>query len=1018
MLPRLLSLQNFLSYGDHRTVLDFSQFNVACLSGNNGHGKSALLDAITYALWGEGRKGRSERKPDEGLLHIGAKEMRVEFCFDLDKDLFRVIRSYRREKRGGTAELDLQIFSRTHQAYRSLTEGSSNTRTQERIKELLAIDYETFINSAFIAQGRIDEFSSKDAGQRKRILGEILGLSQYDRMQEVARQRLSYANGRRVNLEKRLLELDSLLSDREDLENGLKGLDDRLNQLSLAMEANEKKLMETQTELSRCEHMRRELQDSASLRREFQERSENLLEERNELEIQLGEDASLIASGDEIEAQLTAFLHLDLQERQLRAAAAQFHQLDSECRRVENELLAKRHQMDEHRAFWSAKVESLYEQRERFREILATRGAIEIKYQELVAARDEHEVLEGKRSQHHQLDRERERIAGEIELEEGKLCDAVARVRAHKTTIQAELQRADAVDRQRQGLQEQLEALWHLERNLERTRDREGDLRLELAEKEQHLVGMRTTRDEVSDKIALLDHASAANCPLCGSELDQQHEDKLRRDLQFATDKFDYRIAEASRILEERNTLLKEIRAEYKRLERSISPIRKLESRHTQLCVQMTQFEKLKTDLEQLESEAATLQERISTGDFASSKRKRLQEFLSKIEALDYFEEAYLQATELLTSLGPAETDLMRLRDAEAGEQHTNVTLEQAEQKRQLAEDALHNERYAAAEKNSLEQLRCQLAELGYESAQHENLRKELDRLKGAETIHAKLLTAKDRTRQNISRLEHCDRELKTLVERLDAIDQLGRKLNRELGEEKRLEEMSVAFEETLQANRVEREELLQDRGSLISKLDRLNEIVAERKVVAKEVSHAQETIWIYKRLVEAFGRDGIQALIMENSLPEIEEEANGILSRLTDNRIQISIESLRDLKKGGTKETMDIKIADELGERSYDLYSGGETFRTDFALRIALSKVLARRSGTQLRTLIIDEGFGTQDSQGLEQLIQAIQRIGEDFEMVLVVTHLDQLKNAFPVRIEITKDPERGSQLEVIHTA
>ena len=166
---------------------------------------------------------------------------------------------------------------------------------------------------------------------------------------------------------------------------------------------------------------------------------------------------------------------------------------------------------------------------------------------------------------------------------------------------------------------------------------------------------------------------------------------------------------------------------------------------------------------------------------------------------------------------------------------------------------------------------------------------------------------------------------------------------------------------------------------------------------------------------MEAFGKDGIQALVIESAIPEIEDEANAILRRLTDNRIQVTIESLRDLKGGGSRETLDVKIADELGERSYELYSGGEAFRTDFALRIALSKVLARRAGTRLRTLIIDEGFGTQDARGLEQLTAAIQQISNDFDKVLVVTHLDEMKDAFPVRIEVTKDLVRGSRFEIV---
>ena len=84
-------------------------------------------------------------------------------------------------------------------------------------------------------------------------------------------------------------------------------------------------------------------------------------------------------------------------------------------------------------------------------------------------------------------------------------------------------------------------------------------------------------------------------------------------------------------------------------------------------------------------------------------------------------------------------------------------------------------------------------------------------------------------------------------------------------------------------------------------------------------------------------------------------------------------------------------------------------------ALRIALSQILAERSGTQIRTLVIDEGFGTQDAEGLQRLIGAIRAIQDDFETILVITHLDELKAAFPVRIEVRKEPVTGSTFEVV---
>lgn len=107
----------------------------------------------------------------------------------------------------------------------------------------------------------------------------------------------------------------------------------------------------------------------------------------------------------------------------------------------------------------------------------------------------------------------------------------------------------------------------------------------------------------------------------------------------------------------------------------------------------------------------------------------------------------------------------------------------------------------------------------------------------------------------------------------------------------------------------------------------------------------------------------------------------------------------------------MDILIADTQGTRPYETYSGGEAFRVNFAIRLALSKLLAQRSGTALQLLIIDEGFGTQDAEGCDRLIAAINAISSDFSCILTVTHIPHFKEAFQARIEVSKTPQ-GSQI------
>ena len=127
----------------------------------------------------------------------------------------------------------------------------------------------------------------------------------------------------------------------------------------------------------------------------------------------------------------------------------------------------------------------------------------------------------------------------------------------------------------------------------------------------------------------------------------------------------------------------------------------------------------------------------------------------------------------------------------------------------------------------------------------------------------------------------------------------------------------------------------------------------------------------------------------------------------MTENRMHVKIDTQRETKKGDTLETLDINIADELGTRNYEMFSGGEAFRINFSIRIALSRLLARRAGAPLPTLIVDEGFGTQDSTGIERLRDAINSIQDDFEKIIVITHIDELRDAFPTRIDVTKTPE-----------
>jgi exonuclease SbcC len=205
-----------------------------------------------------------------------------------------------------------------------------------------------------------------------------------------------------------------------------------------------------------------------------------------------------------------------------------------------------------------------------------------------------------------------------------------------------------------------------------------------------------------------------------------------------------------------------------------------------------------------------------------------------------------------------------------------------------------------------------------------------------------------------------------------------------------------------------------QQLGAAEQKLAACEAMLKQRDVKLAERKQWADEKGIYEELRLAFGKKGVPAMIIEAAIPEIEDEANALLTKITSGRMHLRFDTQRETVKGDTVETLEIKIADELGTRPYENYSGGEQFRVNFAIRMALSKLLARRAGAQLQTLVIDEGFGALDSTGRDKLVEAINAVQDDFQRILVITHLDELKDAFPARIEVTKTAH-GSQIEVV---
>lgn len=335
----------------------------------------------------------------------------------------------------------------------------------------------------------------------------------------------------------------------------------------------------------------------------------------------------------------------------------------------------------------------------------------------------------------------------------------------------------------------------------------------------------------------------------------------------------------------------------------------------------------------------------------------------------------------------------------------------------QAVEGLLNGEKFAAEARSQLSKIDAELAELGYDAAAHDAARQAEQAGRGSEAEFRNLESARAALKPLDDEIASLNQQLSSLNTELDNAEDAYAEAAARLGEAETNTPDLEATERALfdlqeRENRMNME--VGGARQLVAVLDSRRgqkaQYAARREELAAEIAR-------HKTLERAFGKDGVPALLIEQALPQIEEKANDLLDRLSNGAMSVRFvtqASYKDKKRDDLKETLDIVISDPAGERDYEMFSGGEAFRVNFAIRLALSEILAQRTGARLQTLVIDEGFGSQDAQGIQRLIEAINTVKGDFAKILIITHLDELKDAFPNRIEVEKG-ERGSVVRLI---
>jgi exonuclease SbcC len=161
----------------------------------------------------------------------------------------------------------------------------------------------------------------------------------------------------------------------------------------------------------------------------------------------------------------------------------------------------------------------------------------------------------------------------------------------------------------------------------------------------------------------------------------------------------------------------------------------------------------------------------------------------------------------------------------------------------------------------------------------------------------------------------------------------------------------------------------------------------------------------LFVNLSKMFGKSGIQSILLDAIIEDLEKTANITLSSMCNEPAVIVLDTQR-VGSDGTSliETLDLNVRKDGNMQSFKSLSGGEQFRISLALRIALSEISSRYGGSSLEFLLLDEVNSPLDRYGVETLFVNVIKSLEEKYKIMVITHDESLKEKFDNVIDSTK--------------
>ena len=510
MIPLQLTLKNFLSYRD--ATLNFRGLHTACICGANGAGKSSLLEAITWVVWGKSRVAT-----EDDIINGGAKSVRVDFDFSCSGQTYRVIRS---RTRGRSSSLEFQVETKAGN-FRSIT-AKGLRATQEEVISCLKLDYDTFTNSAYLRQGRADEFMLRRPSDRKQILADLLKLDQYEKLSGKAKDTAKEYKGKIEQLEQSIEPIKAELATRTEIATELTQVKQELASLQNIQEQNRKK-----SEQLRAIDYQRETWEKQLLIQ--QDRCQNLAQDCdrttrdiNSLQGQLTSVGNLIKQEADIVTGYNQFIAWQAEEKELSGKFAIHQEIQQKKQRLEAQIVQQKNEFNLQINQLQTRLESIEQQEQENAKTIAKIKDVEPALARLKESRKELAELDKLQQYISPLTKRKNDLKTQISREEAKLSARLEQLSIATKKLAENIEKVPEKRNQLLTVDAQIEEL--NKRRVYQTRVKEkGTERREFQTKLQENQRLYERQIyELNQKIAMLSNPDAS-CPLCDRPLDEHH---------------------------------------------------------------------------------------------------------------------------------------------------------------------------------------------------------------------------------------------------------------------------------------------------------------------------------------------------------------------------------------------------------------------------------------------------------------------------------------------------------------